>query len=45
MDSQIIITECKPKLLLFRNVRNSPEIRSKIIKAEVPAAFINPRYV
>ena len=45
MDNHLTLIECKPKLLLFRNVTNSPEVRAKIIKAELQAALINPRYV
>ncbi|KAI9550649.1 hypothetical protein GHT06_004420 [Daphnia sinensis] len=37
--------ECEPKLLLFKNVTNTGEIREKIMKANLPCAAINPRYV
>ncbi|KZS05335.1 EKC/KEOPS complex subunit Tprkb [Daphnia magna] len=37
--------ECEPKLLLFKNVTNAGEIRERIMKASLPCAAINPRYV
>ncbi|XP_057368771.1 EKC/KEOPS complex subunit Tprkb-like [Daphnia carinata] len=37
--------EYEPKLLLFKNVTNAGEVRERIIKANLPCAAINPRYV
>lgn len=43
--SGIELAECNPKIQLFVNVQNAREVRDRVMKAELPCAVLNPKFV